>query len=194
MVAPTPQNAVRQRFGTLARGAAVSLALATTIVSFAVAHEATNNGITVAHPWVRATPGGATLSSAYLEIKGGETGDRLVGGSADGAGRVEIHTHVHDGDIMRMRRVDGIDIPAGGSKVFRPSGDHIMLMDLKGPLAEGDLVKLTLNFAKAGAVEIDATVEPIGAMGPHGMDHQPGHDGEASGAQTGADSDAHRHH
>lgn len=190
MAAHFPSKAVRRVFGSLARGAGLSLALALVLSPVATAHEASNNGITVAHPWVRATPGGATLSSAYLEIKASEKGDRLIGGAAEGVGRVEIHTHVQDGEIMRMRRVDGIDIPAGGSKVFRPSGDHIMLMDLKGPLAEGDLVKLTLNFERAGPVEIDATVEPIGAMGPHGMDHQPGHESEPSGAG----GDAHQHH
>jgi periplasmic copper chaperone A len=143
----------------------------------AIAHEATQSGIIVAHPWVRATPGGATVGAAYLEIKSaaGVT-DRLIGASSPVAGKVEVHTHLKEDGVMKMRRVDAVALKPGASHLLKPSGDHIMLMDLKGPLKEGDLVALTLNFEKAGAITVDATVEPIGAKGPHGMDHQPGHD------------------
>jgi periplasmic copper chaperone A len=157
-------------------------ALGAIVVSLAAfgsagAHEASNMGITVAHPWVRATPGGSTIGAAYLEIKS-EAGivDRLVGATSPAAGRVEVHTHIKDGDVMRMRKVDVVNVPSGASHVLAPSGDHLMLMELKAPLKEGDLVPLTLTFEKAGAITVEATVEPVGAMGPHGMDHQPGHE------------------
>jgi periplasmic copper chaperone A len=148
----------------------------------ASAHEATNNGVTVAHPWARATPGGSTIGVAYLEIKtAAGVADRLVSVASPAAGRAELHTHIMDGDVMRMRRVDEVALKPGAEVVFGPHGNHVMLIDLKAPLKEGDLIKLTLNFEKAGAIDVEATVEPIGAMGPHGMDHQPGHEGAAAG-------------
>ncbi|MFN3868225.1 MAG: copper chaperone PCu(A)C [Hyphomicrobiaceae bacterium] len=141
------------------------------------AHEYRSKSITVSHPWARATPPGATVGAAYLEIVASKSGgDTLISAKSDVAGRVEIHTHKMDGDVMKMQQIENLPIKAGKSAVLKPSGDHIMLMDLKKPLAEGDLLKLTLTFEKAGDIEIEATVEPIGAKGPHGMDHQPGHE------------------
>jgi len=157
---------------------AVAVLLAALTVPFAAtAHEATNAGVTVAHPWARATPGGVSNGAAYLEIKAaaGVT-DRLISVASPVAGRVELHTHIKDGNVMRMRRVDAIAVQPGTSVLLQPHGDHVMLMDLKAPLKEGDLVKLTLTFEKAGVLDVEATVEPIGATGPHGMAHQPGHE------------------
>ena len=140
------------------------------------AHEVTAGGITVAHPWMRATPGGATNGVAYLEIKA-DAGvqDRLLSASTPIAARAELHSHMMDGDVMRMRRLDDIAVLPGGSILLEPHGAHIMLMDLNAPLKEGDLVRLTLTFEQAGPIAVDATVEPIGATGPHGLDHPPGH-------------------
>ena len=140
----------------------------------AAAHEFTRQGVTVAHPWARATPGGAKVGGAYLEIKAAAgKGDRLIAARSPVAGIAEIHNHIMDGGIARMRHVDAIAIAGGKSVVLEPSGYHVMLVDLKQPLKEGDLIKLTLVFERAGEIEVDATVEPIGAMGPHGFDHQP---------------------
>lgn len=152
------------------------------------AHEASKGGVTIAHPWVRANPGGSTLTAAFMEIKSAAgDGDALIAASSPAAGRVEVHTHIKDGDVMKMRRLDKLPVTAGQSHVLKPSGDHLMLLDLKAPLKDGDLVKLSLTFEKAGTIEIEATVEPVGAMGPHGMGEQPVDGGENSG-------DAHKHH
>ena len=151
----------------------------------AMAHEYTSKGVTVAHPWARATPGGAKVGGAYLEIKAAEgTGDRLIAARSPAAGAAELHNHIMEKGIARMRRVDAIAVPAGKSVVLKPGGYHLMLGDLKAPLKEGDLLKLTLVFEKAGEIEVEATVEPLGAMGPHGFDRQPG---------APAASGAHRH-
>lgn len=160
----------------------------------AFAHEATSKGVTVAHPWARATPGGATVGAAFLEIitdKG--VTDKLISASSPAAGRVEVHTHIMDGDVMKMRRVESIELKDGKSHVLKPMGDHIMLFDLKKPLKVGDLVKLELTFEKAGPIAIEATVEPAGAMGPHGLDHQPGHDGHDHGGDGKSGHDNHDH-
>lgn len=151
------------------------------------AHEATAKGVTILHPWARATPGGVTVGAAYLEIKtDARTSDRLVGAKSPVAGRAEIHTHIADGDVMRMQRVESLPLAPAQSRVFGPSGDHVMLLDLKRPLEEGDSIKLTLVFEKAGEIEVEASVEPLGAKGPHGFDGQPGqeHDHHATGGAT----------
>ena len=137
-------------------------------------HEFTSKGVTVAHPWARATPGGARVGSVYLEVRAQrDRGDKLIAARSPVAGSAEIHSHVMEQGIAKMRRVDAVAVPAGQSIVLRPSGYHIMLMDLKQPLNEGDLAKVTLVFEKAGEIEVDATVEPIGATGPHGFNEQP---------------------
>ena len=146
------------------------------IAAPAAAHEYTTKGVTVAHPWARATPGGAKVGGAYLEMKAAAgVSDRLVGVRSPVAGNAELHNHIMERGVAKMRRVDAIALRAGKSVVLEPSGYHVMLMDLKQPLKEGDLVKMVLVFEKAGEIEVEATVEPIGAKGPHGFDHQPGH-------------------
>ncbi len=142
--------------------------------SAVLAHEATKNGVTLAHAWARATPEGAKVGAAYLEIKtDAQTTDRLIAIATPVAGRPEIHAHIMEGNVMKMRKLEAIDLAPGESHVLKPMGEHLMLIDLKQPLKEGDLIKLTLTFEKAGPLEIDATVEPAGATGPHGLDHQP---------------------
>ncbi len=158
------------------RNAWIAAALALFVYpDLGLAHEYEASGVTVAHPWARATPGGATIGAAYVEIKAKDA-DTLVAASSPVAARVEIHTHSMDDGVMKMRKLDKLAIPAGGSALLKPSGDHIMLFDLKAPLKEGDLLPITLVFEKAGEIKIDATIEPVGAKGPHGLVQQPGHE------------------
>jgi copper(I)-binding protein len=169
----------------------------------ATAHEATSKGVTVAHPWVRANPEGSTISAAFMEIRTDkDVSDKLISATSPVAGRVEVHTHIMDGDVMKMRRVDALDLKPGDSRVLKPMGDHMMLFDLKQPLKEGDLVKLQLTFEKAGTIEVEGTVEPVAANGPHGMDHQPTAADDMGGMpmdhgsgdeKTGHDHEGHEH-
>jgi periplasmic copper chaperone A len=154
--------------------AVAGLLAVVTVASGVAAHEVANKGVMVAHPWLRATPGGSTIGAAFMEIRT-EKGvtDRLISASSPVAGRVEVHTHTMEGDVMKMRKVDALDLKPGESHILKPMGEHMMLFDLKQPLKEGDLVKLQLTFEKAGMLAIEGTVEPVGANGPHGMDHQP---------------------
>lgn len=189
-------TSVRSKAVALGGVLACSVASTLAMLAPAVAHETTAKGVTVAHPWARATPGGATVAAAYMEIKtaNGVT-DKLISAQSPVAGRVEVHTHIMDGDVMKMRKVDAVDLSSGESKVLKPGGDHIMLFDLKQPLKEGDLVKLTLMFEKAGAIEVEGSVEPVGAMGPHGMSEQPTDASTKAGAETGTpDHSSHGHH
>lgn len=139
------------------------------MVPFAAA-QGQSNGISVSQAWSRATPGGVRNGTAYLQISSkGPEGDKLVGAKSDIAGQVELHNHIHEGGMMKMRRVDAIDVPAGETVKLEPGGFHVMLMDLKRPLKAGESFDLTLVFEKAGDIPVKATVEPIGAKGPGGQ-------------------------
>ncbi len=163
----------------------LAVAMLLIAIGVAVAHEYSAKGMTVAHPWARATPGGATIGGAYLEMKAARgQSDRLISASSPAAGAVELHSHVMEGGIAKMRRVDAIAVPGGKSVVLKPGGYHLMLTGLKAPLKQGDLLKLTLVFEKAGAIDLEATVQPIGATGPPGFDAQP---------KTGSSGSAHKH-
>jgi hypothetical protein len=166
--------------------------LAALAPAMARADDVTVRGVTVAHPWARATPEGATVGSAFAEIKTDKnTSDRLITVSSPAAKSVEVHSMIMDGNVMKMRRIDGIDLKPGESHVLKPMDQHIMLFGLKQPLKEGDLVKLTFTFAKAGPIEVEGTVEAPAAMGPHGLDgsmtnsmsHEQMHGDMTSGSQ-----------
>ena len=116
-------------------------------------------------PWSRATPGGAKVAGGYLRITNrGAEPDRLLGGSAAVAGRFEIHEMSNVDGVMRMRPVEGgLAIPPGATVELKPGGFHAMLMDLRQPLKEGDVVGGTLVFERAGTVAIGYRVGGIGA-------------------------------
>jgi periplasmic copper chaperone A len=133
----------------------------------ALAHDYTLHSLFIDRPYARATPPGATAGGAYLSIEnGGSAPDTLLAARSPAAGMVEIHEMSMDGNVMRMRALPGgITIPAGGKVALAPGGYHIMLMDLKQPLAAGKSIPLTLVFAKAGSIDVDVHVEAMGAMG-----------------------------
>src|SRR5450631_3340737 len=116
----------------------------------------------------RATPGGAKVGGGYLTIENkGSTPDRLIGGSADVAGKVEIHEMAMNNGVMTMRPLDkGLAIEPGKTVKLAPGGYHLMLLDLKSPLKQGDEVPVTLEFEKAGEVRLSFDVQGVGAQGP----------------------------
>jgi copper(I)-binding protein len=124
--------------------------------------------LAVVDAWARATPPGAGVAAAYLTIDnaGGEA-DRLLGASSDAAGRVEVHETRRDGELMRMRKAEPLDIPARERVVFGPGGLHVMLMELKEPLRQGDTLSLTLRFEHAGEVRVQASILAGDATDPH---------------------------
>jgi hypothetical protein len=132
-----------------------------------LAQEIKAGDLTIEKPWARATPKGADVGAAYLEIRNaGATPDTLTGGSADFA-KVELHEMSMQGGVMKMRELkDGLAIPAHGSVKLSPSGYHVMLADLKSPLIKGQSVKITLTFEHAGSVAVDFPVSGIGAAAP----------------------------
>jgi periplasmic copper chaperone A len=132
----------------------------------------------ISQPWSRATPKGATVAGAYLKITNtGTTPDRLVGGSSPVAGRFEVHEMTMDNGVMKMRPLKGgLEIKPGQSVEFKPGSYHIMLLDLKQPLKKGDHVKGTLNFEKAGSIDVDYPVVGVGETTGTAASAPSGHD------------------
>ena len=158
----------------LARRFLLCAAAAALIAPPAFGHDYRLGSLKIDHPWARATV--AANGGAYLAIEnGGAQPDRLLRAASPVAATVELHTHIMDGGIMRMRAVEAIDVPAGGKVELKPGGLHIMLMGLKQPLKEGERVKLTLEFEKAGAIEVELAVDKPGAMGNGHGGHGGGH-------------------
>lgn len=118
-------------------------------------------------PWARATAAQAASGAVYLTvINPRPTEDRLLEVITPLAAMAELHTHVNEDGILRMRAVEAVVIPAGGQVEMKPGGLHVMLLGLKGALKEGRSVPLTLVFEKAGRVEATGRVLAAGARGP----------------------------
>ena len=124
-------------------------------------------------PWTRATPKGAKIGGGYLKIANtGTAADRLIGGSVAVADKVEIHEMSMTNGVMKMRELaNGLEIKPGQVVELKPGSIHLMFVGLKRPLTEGEHLKATLVFAKAGKVEVDFSVAGIGAQtgGGHAM-------------------------
>lgn len=132
----------------------------------------------ISSAWARAMLAGQKAAGAYLTIANkGAAADRLVGGSSPAASKVEVHTMEVVNDVMTMRPVEGgLEIPAGGSVELRPGSFHIMFMDVATPFAEGGTVPVTLEFEKAGSVELSLPVRAVPASAGHGHGHDSGDD------------------
>ena len=147
------------------------LALAIVCAGSVSAQEIKAGGLMLSHAWARATPGGAEIGGGYLTIENKGTAlDKLLGGSSPAAAEIELHEMVMKNDVMTMRPVSGgLSIPPGQTITFAPGGYHIMMMGLKAPLKQGDRVPMTLQFEKAGKVDVTFAVQSIGATQPSGM-------------------------
>lgn len=146
--------------------------------------------VTIGSSWVRAVPPGAG-TTAWFGVLTNEAPSQatVTGASSPAAGSVELHTHVEQDGMMKMRQVDRLDIPGADHLHLQPGGDHIMLIGLQEDLAEGASVPLTLTFADGSTKAVTTTV----TKGPPGSG--PGHD-HADGAHSHGSHDgdhAHEH-
>ncbi|NUZ07392.1 copper chaperone PCu(A)C [Piscinibacter koreensis] len=161
------------RSNGLRRQALSSLAAAL-LAAFALpsaAHDFKLGPLRIDHPCATSAPAGAANGAAYLRAirNTGEEPDRLVGASTPVARAVEIHRSVVDArQVMRMRAVDGIDLPHKAEVRLRHSGEHhLRLIDLKQPLKYGDRLPMTLHFQKAGEREVTVWVQVPREASPH---------------------------
>jgi copper(I)-binding protein len=114
-------------------------------------------------PWARATAPGAKVAGGYMLIRNaGAAADRLLSASSPAAAKVELHVHVNDKGVMRMREVPGFDVPPKGAFELKPGGAHLMFMEIKQPFKEGEKVPVKLKFEKAGEVNAEFLVGGLG--------------------------------
>lgn len=120
-------------------------------------------------PWARATAPRQTVGGVYVTLTS-PADDRLVGASSPVAGHAEVHEMTMEGNVMRMRELTGgLKLPAGKAVALAPGGLHVMLVDLKQPLAAGQVIPVQLRFEHAPPVDLQVRVAPVGAQGPSGV-------------------------
>ena len=155
---------------SIAKTLTSALLFAAAIAAPARAQEVKAGDLVITQAWTRATPSGAKIGGGYLTIENkGSTPDRLINGSADVAGKVEVHEMAMKNGVMTMRPLDnGLTIEPGKTVKLAPGGYHLMMFDLKSPLKQGDKVPVTLQFEKAGKVQVTLDVQGVGAPGPSG--------------------------
>ena len=156
----TRSNAMR----TMAIGALCAVGL------LAHAQQFKLGGITIDHPYARATATGQSVGGGFLTIVNKGADDRLLSATAAVSRSVELHTMKMEGDVMRMRQVDAIAVPAGQTVELKPGALHMMFIGLKAPLKAGDTVPVTLKFERAGEVTVQVSVQ---APGADPMAHKP---------------------
>ncbi|MFY9315407.1 MAG: copper chaperone PCu(A)C [Burkholderiales bacterium] len=121
-------------------------------------------GVVIDDPWAAATPPGASVGGGYFVVRNTDAvPDRLIGASSPFAERVEMHVSSSEGGVMRMRQHESLAVPANGRLELTPGGAHLMLIGLKLPLKQGDIVPLTLRFERAGDVKTELRVGKLGA-------------------------------
>ena len=123
--------------------------------------------VAIDKPWVRATAPGARVAGGYMVIRNqGTVADRLLSASSPAAAKVELHVHINDNGVMKMREVPAYDVPARGAFELRPGGAHLMFVEVKRPFKEGGTVPVKLTFEKAGEVNTEFQIGRLGGSAP----------------------------
>jgi copper(I)-binding protein len=126
----------------------------------ALAHDYALANLRIEHPYARPTPPGARTGGAYFTIQNaGNAADRLLRVASPVAQSVELHSMTMDGNLMKMRAVPALDVPAGATITLGSGSYHVMLVNLVQPLTVGSNVPLTLTFERAGSIDVSAPVE-----------------------------------
>lgn len=141
-------------------------ALTTLLLSLTLSSPLWAADIQVTAPYARAVPPGQPNSAVFMELENrGDETVTLTEASSDAAKVVELHTHIEDQGVMRMRRIDGIELPAHRKVSLQPGGLHVMLIGLNRDLAEGDRLLMTLGFSDGSQQTLELPVQPVMPMG-----------------------------
>jgi periplasmic copper chaperone A len=140
------------------------VALSSTVLAQGVSKIVTTNAIKIEDAYTRATVPGQQVAGGFMKIENKGAADQLISASSPVAGEVQLHEMAMDGNVMKMRQVKDIAVPAGGAVELKPGGLHLMFMNIKAPLTAGETVPVKLKFAKAGEVEVKMPVNAMGAM------------------------------
>jgi periplasmic copper chaperone A len=147
------------------RAILATLALAGVMLSTpALAQQASTDNLEISGAFARASAGKAMAGAAFLTVTSLGEADRLVAFSSPACNRPELHTHINDNGVMRMRQVEAIDVPAGGEAVLKPGGLHLMMIDLNTQLIEGETVDVTLVFEQGGEIDVTLPIKGPGAV------------------------------
>ena len=158
---------------------AFAVLAALTLAMPALAHGFKAGSIEIEHPWARATADGAANGAVYFVLNNeGKSADRLVSAASPVAAKVELHAHIDDNGVMRMREINAVDLAPDATVKLAPGGVHVMLLGLTEPLKKGKAFPLALTFEKAGTVTVEVAVQGAGDLKPEheGMDHDHDHD------------------
>lgn len=138
-----------------------------------MAHDFKLGALTIAHPYARPTVAAQPTGGAYLKLVNQGTDDRLVAVTVEPrvAERVEMHSMAMEGDVMRMREVPAIDIPAGQTVELKPGGLHLMFIGLKTPFVVGQRFPVKLRFREAGEISVEIQVDAPAAGAPAAHKH-----------------------
>lgn len=152
--------------------AAIGLTVAS-ILAVAAGGRAGEPEVAVGDAHARPSIGAAATAAVYLTLANrGGVADRLIGAATPVAERGELHGHEFVGDIVKMRRLEAVEVGPGQTVELKSGGRHVMLFGLTTPLNEGDAFPLTLHFERAGAVTVEVAVRPLaevsGTTGGHG--------------------------
>lgn len=140
-----------------------------TAIAALAAQSAWAVNVSVSEVWARATMPGQKVSGAYMKLTA-DADAKLIGASSPAVPRVEVHEMKMDGDVMRMREVQAIDLPKGKTVSLEPGGYHIMLMNLAKPIAAGEVIPITLTIESGGkreTIEVKAEARMPGGMQHH---------------------------
>jgi len=121
--------------------------------------------LSIADARVRPPMGGQSIAAAYLTVENAGAADRLIAARSAAAEMIELHTNEKQGDVMTMRRVEAVDIPAGGSVELAPGGLHLMLFGVDADALAAGIVDVTLTFETAGEITVAAHVGEHGGRG-----------------------------
>jgi periplasmic copper chaperone A len=138
------------------------------VAAAAQAREFKAGAITIGHPYARATAAGQPTGGGFMKLVNAGGNDKLLSATAEVSKTVELHEMRMEGDVMRMRQVDGIELPAGKTVELKPGGYHVMFIGLKAPLKVGDSFPMKLKFEKAGEATVSVSVGAAGEMAMHG--------------------------
>lgn len=144
--------------------ASIFLVIGITFSAGVFAQSASVGSIKIENGFTRATAPGQQVAGGFLKIDNKGAADQLLSASSPAAGDVQLHEMAMEGNVMKMRQVKDIAVPANGSVELKPGGYHLMFMNLKGPFVAGQTVPVKLKFAKAGEVEVKLPVNAAGAM------------------------------
>jgi copper(I)-binding protein len=148
--------------------AILTVAFGIGLAGMAQAQNAKVGGVQIENAYTRATVPGQMAAGGFMKIENKGAADQLISASSPVASEVQLHEMAMDGNVMKMRQVKDIVVPAGGAVELKPGGLHLMFMNIKAPLSAGETVPVKLKFAKAGEVEVKM---PVNAMGNPGAGH-----------------------